>query len=111
VVFFNQVSLNDAKVGVSEFNSKYHGLQKLRMNNIYLGTGAEKRPIVAIRRFKDKAEAMEYYDSVQKNEADFLDKKTFEYVLLPIAQDNYRELLKSKALEDYQDFFELNYLN
>lgn len=109
VVFYNEVSLNDAKVGVSEYNSKYHSLQKLRMNNIYLGTGKDKKPIVAIRRFKNKGEAMDYYDGVKKNEADFLDKETFEYDVLPIAQDNYRELLKSKALEDYRDFFELNY--
>ncbi|MEZ4955368.1 MAG: hypothetical protein R2825_17540 [Saprospiraceae bacterium] len=110
VVFNNDVSLNDAKVGVSDYNSKYHSQDKLRMNNIYLGTGEDRHPIVAIRRFKDKADAMDYYNGVQKNSKDFLDKKTFEYELLAVGQGNYRELLKSKNLADYRTFFELNYL-
>lgn len=111
VVFHNEVSLNDAKVGVSEYNSKYHSLQKLRMNNIYLGSGKDKYPIVAVRRFKDRADAMDYYDGVKKNAKDFLDKEKFDYELFPIAQDNYRELLKTKNLDDYRDFFELNYFD
>ncbi|MEO1263339.1 MAG: tetratricopeptide repeat protein [Bacteroidota bacterium] len=111
VVFKNKVSLNDAKVGVSDYNKKYHSQDKLRMNNIYLGTGKDRYPIVAIRRFKDKTDAMDYYDGVQKNKKDFLDKKTFDYELLAIGQSNYRELLKSKNLVDYRTFFDLNYLN
>ena len=109
-VFKNDVSLNDAKVAISDYNSKYHGQDKLRMNNIYLGTGEDRYPIVAIRRFKDKADAMDYYDGVQKNSKDFLDKKTFDYELLAVGQNNYRELLKSKNLDDYRRFFEMNYL-
>ena len=111
VVFKNKVSLNDAKVGVSDYNTKYHSQDKLRMNNIYLGTGQNRHPIVAIRRFKDKSDAMDYYDGVQKNKKDFLDKDTFDYELLAVGQSNYRELLKSKNLEDYRAFFELNYLD
>lgn len=110
VVFKNKVSLNDAKVGVSDYNKKYHSQDKLRMNNIYLGTGENRYPIVAIRRFKDKQDAMEYYDGALKNKKDFLDQKKFQYELLAIGQTNYRELLKSKNLVDYQTFFELNYL-
>ena len=109
-VFKNDVSLNDAKVAISDYNSKYHSQDKLRMNNIYLGTGEDRYPIVAIRRFKDKADAMDYYDGVQKNSKDFLDKKTFDYELLAVGTNNYRELLKSKNIDDYRTFFELNYL-
>ncbi len=110
-VFKNEVSLNDAKVAVSKYNSKYHSQDKLRMNNIYLGSGENKHPIVAIRRFKDRDDAMDYYDGVQKNKRDFLDEKIFKYELLAVGQSNYRELLKSKNLDDYREFFELNYLD
>lgn len=110
VVFKNKVSLNDAKIGVSDYNKKYHSQDKLRMNNIYLGTGKDRFPIVAIRRFKDKLDAMDYYDGILKNSKDFLDKKTFDYELFAVGQSNYRELLKSKNLADYRTFFELNYL-
>lgn len=111
VVFLNDVSLNDAKIVVSDYNAKYHNPQKLRMNNIFLGEGDSKYPLIAIRRFKDKAEAMDYYRTVQKNQKDFLDKGKYQYEVMPISQDNYRELLRAKNLTEYKTFFELNYLN
>ncbi len=111
VVFHDNVSLQNAKIAVADYNSKYHKQQKLRMNNIYLGTGDDKLPIIAIRRFRDKKEAMDYYNTVQKNKQDFLDEEKYSYELLPIAQQNYRELLRSKTVDQYRVFFELNYLN
>jgi hypothetical protein len=110
VVFNHDVSLNDAKIAISDFNSKFFKLQKLRMNNIYLDNGESKLPIVAIRRFKNRDDAMTYYDTVLKNKADFLDEGKYSYDLLPICQDNYRELLKTKQVEEYKTFFQLHYL-
>lgn len=110
VVFNNDVVLNDAKIIVSDYNEKYHKPQKLRMNNIYLGEGEGKKPVIAIRRFTDKKEAMEYYDTSVKNRKDYLDESKYKYDVLPISQDNYRELLKSKTLDDYKVFFQQNYL-
>jgi tetratricopeptide (TPR) repeat protein len=109
IVFNNEVVLNDAKIIVSDYNEKYHRPQKLRMNNLYLGEGEGKKPVIAIRRFNDKKEAMEYYDTAAKNRKDFLDESKYQYDVLPISQDNYRELLKSKTLDDYKAFFDLNY--
>ena len=110
IVFNNDVVLNDAKIIVSDYNEKYHKPQKLRMNNIYLGEGEGKKPVIAIRRYTDKKDAMEYYSTIQKNKKDFLDEGKYQYDVLPISQDNYRELLKSKTLDDYRAFFEKNYL-
>lgn len=111
VIFHQDVSLNDAKVAVSDFNQKFYSLKRLRMNNIYLDDGERKIPLVAIRSFRDKKEAMDYYDTVQKNLNQFLDPSQFTYEVFPITQDNYRELLKSKAVDDYRSFFHQNYLN
>jgi len=110
IVFNSDVVLNDAKIIVSDYNEKYHRPQKLRMNNIYLGEGEGKKPVIAIRRFNDKKEGMEYYDTAKKNRKDFLDEGKYKYDVLPISQDNYRELLKSKTLDDYKAFFAKNYL-
>lgn len=109
IVFNSDVVLNDAKIIVSDYNEKYHKPQKLRMNNIYLGEGDSKKPVIAIRRFNDKKEAMEYFDTAAKNRKDFLDESKYQYDVLPISQDNYRELLKSKTLDDYKAFFQQNY--
>jgi len=110
IVFNGDVVLNDAKGIVTDYNEKFHKLQKLRMNNIYLGEGDGKKPVIAIRRFTDKKEAMEYYDVSVKNRKDFLDESKYKYDVLPISQDNYRELLKTKNLDDYKLFFQQNYL-
>jgi hypothetical protein len=110
IVFKNDISLNDAKVAVSDYNSKFHSLQKLRMNNIYLGTDENKMPLIAIRRYTDKAEAMDYYNGILKNKKDFLDESKFQYEVFAIGQDNYRELLKAKNVDEYRTFFEGNYL-
>jgi hypothetical protein len=94
---------------ISDYNEKFHSLQKLRMNNIYLGDADSRIPLIAIRRFKDKNEAMDYYQGIKKNAKDFIDPK-LEYQLFAISQDNYRELLKAKNVEEYRLFFDQNYL-
>jgi tetratricopeptide (TPR) repeat protein len=111
VVFNGEVVMNDAKIIISDYNEKYHKTQKLRMNNIFIGEGDSKTPVIAIRRYNDKKEAMEYLDVVQKNSKDYLDPVKYKFELMPISQDNYKELLKSKNIDDYRVFFEKNYLN
>lgn len=110
LVFENaDVSLNDLKVVVSNYHNKYHSQDKLRISNIYLGGQKDKVPMIVVRRFKDKVKAMDYYDGVQKNGGDYV--KDIKYELYPITQNNYREVLKSKSIEGYKDFFEANYMD
>lgn len=102
-------SLTDAKATVSDYNRTYHRLDKLRISNIYLGTDV-RTPIIVVRRFKDKAEAMRYYDGIQKNRADFIDRSV-PYEIFAVTQNNYRQILRTKSTAGYRTFFEANYLN
>lgn len=108
IVVFNEpdISLTEAKVKVSDYHNKYHKLDKLRISNIYLGGGDGKIPLIVVRRFKDKAKAMEYYDGWEKNKKDYAEGN---YNLYPVTQGNYREILKSKSVDGYDAFFEENY--
>ena len=113
IVVFNDkdIDLNKNKIIVSDYNDKYHKLDRLRISNIYLGTDADSRlPILVLRRFKDKAEAMKYYTGIQKNSSDFI-SPAVNYEVFPVTQNNYREVLKEKSVENYRAFFQLNYLN
>lgn len=102
-------SLNDAKNFVSDYNRKYHDLEKLRISDVYLVNGEVRTPLIVIRRFKDKADAMRYYDGVQKNKKDFIDEK-LRYEIYPISQGNYGKLFSSvKSIEAYKTFFQSNY--
>jgi tetratricopeptide (TPR) repeat protein len=113
IVFSNQdIKLNDAKVGVSDYNQKYHKLDRLRISNIYLGADANSRlPILVLRRFKNKDKAMEYFNgTTQLNKKDFLDEK-MNFEVFPITQNNYRQILKDKSVDNYRLFFQANYLD
>ncbi len=103
----SEVSLTDVKVKVSDYHKKYHNLDKLRISNIYLGGGEDKIPLIVVRRFKDKAKSMEYYEGVEKNKGDFVAEGG--YKIYPVTQNNYRQILKSKSLAGYEEFFEENY--
>ena len=111
IVFKDKDSdLNKNKITVSDYNEKYHKLDRLRISNIYLGTDADSRlPILVLRRFKDKADAMKYYTGIQKNSGDFIPARE-NYEVFPVTQNNYREVLKEKSVENYRAFFQLNYL-
>lgn len=111
IVFKDQdVDLNANKIKVSDFNEKYFKLDRLRISNIYLGENAEDRlPILVLRRFKNKVEAMKYYDTIQKNSQDFIDNSV-SFEVFPVTQNNYREVIKEKSVDNYRVFFEANYL-
>ena len=64
-------------------------------------------PVLVIRRFKNKGEAMSYLDGASKNGDDFLKDSPFE--MYPITQFNYRLVLKAKSLEGYKVFYDENY--
>ncbi len=103
----NTIKLSDAKAAVSDFNRAYHKLDKLRISNVYLGTDTST-PILVIRRFKTKALAMNYFDGILKNSDDFLPEDT-EYEMFAVTQFNYRQILKTRSLDNYRTFFEENY--
>ncbi|MEM8523332.1 MAG: tetratricopeptide repeat protein [Bacteroidota bacterium] len=108
IVLDPEVSLTDAKVKIAEFNRKYHQTDKLRISNIYLTpAGAERIPLIVVRRFKNAEEAMKYYKNVELNSDDFVQDS--DYLLYPVTQENYRQILKKKSVQGYDEFFESNY--
>jgi hypothetical protein len=107
----DDVRLDDVKAAVSDYNSEHHKAEQLRISNIFLGTDTNT-PIVVIRKFDTKEQAMRYYNEV-KNQKDFLGetaKKTYNKELFAVTQENYRRILKNKTLDRYREFFEENYL-
>jgi tetratricopeptide (TPR) repeat protein len=103
--------LNTSKIKVSDFNEKYFKSDRLRISNIYLGETADDRlPILVLRKFKNKTEAMKYYASAQKNSRDFIPANV-KFEVFPITQNNYREVLREKSVNGYRAFFQSAYLN
>lgn len=104
------VKLDDVKGAVSDYNREFHRTEQLRVSNMYLGTDTNT-PILVIRKFDSKEQAMRYFNEV-KGKPDFLGenkKKTYQKEFFVITQENYRKVLRNKTLEGYREFFEANY--
>lgn len=111
IAFNGDVNLNERKVNLSDYNKKYHRPQRLTISNVFLGNDPNtRRPLLIVRRFKNRAEAMKYYEGAEKNETDFV-QGDVDYDIFPISLNNYREILRAKTLIGYDAFFENNYLN
>ena len=102
-----KVELGDAKIKVSNYNREYHKTDKLRISNIYLGADTNT-PILVIRRFKNKEKSVTYFQGIMANKKKFLGDNN-DYEVFAVTQHNYREILKSKSIEDYREFFNENY--
>ncbi|MFK7776392.1 MAG: tetratricopeptide repeat protein [Saprospiraceae bacterium] len=102
-----KIELGDAKIKVSNYNREYHKSDKLRISNIYLGADTNT-PILVIRRFKNKDKSIAYFQGIMANKKKFLGDNN-DYEVFAVTQHNYREILKSKSIEDYREFFKENY--
>ncbi len=111
VALTGDVRLDDVKIAVSDYNRQYHQLERLRISNIFLGTDTNT-PILVIRKFDTREQAMRYYDEV-KALNEFLgetSKNTYNKEFFAITQENYRRILRNKTLDGYREFFQDNYL-
>lgn len=100
------INLNESKIAVSDYNQKYHKLDRIRISNLFLGIKAEDRvPILVLRRFKDKADAMKYYNGIQNKRDEYMGGQDVEFEVFPVTQNNYREILKERSVDNYRLFF------
>ena len=102
VVLPKDAVVEDAKIDLSDYNAKYHRLEDLKISSIVLSTESEI-PILVIRRLKDKATSIAYTVGVKNNAADFI--KGSAYEVFAVTQDNYREILRLKSLDEYRKFY------
>ena len=101
-------SLSKAKAAVADYNAEFHRLDKLAIGNVYMVRNGEQTPVVVVRRFKSQDEAMNYFASLGTRLGTFM--KDIAYEPLIVSQSNYREILRSKALAEYERYFGENYL-
>jgi hypothetical protein len=100
--------LNEAKIKVSEFNAKYNKTDRLRTTNVYLGAD-NKTPVLVVRRLKSGEVAKAYVDNAINREKEFLNAGKFSYKVYAVSQSNYREVLKARTVEGYDEWYQDNY--
>jgi tetratricopeptide (TPR) repeat protein len=108
IVLDKAAKIDQVRLQVSDYSQKYHDLDKLRIANVFLGLSNDQ-PILVLRRFKDKAEALRFINGTKKNSSEFITGNENGFTIMAISQNNYRNLLKDKRTEVYQEFFNANY--
>lgn len=102
-------NINEAKIKMSSYNKKYHKSDNLKITDIFLNPETKSK-VILLRRFDNKAKALDFIDGTLKNPDDFLDGTDLAYDIFAITQRNYREIIKQKSTNNYKVFYEQNYL-
>lgn len=102
------VAMETNKTIVSDYNQEYHKLDKLRISNMFLGKD-KNIPVLVLRRFNNKVDAMKYYNGVKLNADKFIPAST-AFEVLAVGQNNYRQLLTEENMDTYKAFFNEQYL-
>ena len=102
-------NIDQAKIKISSYNKKYHKSDNIKITDIFLNPETKSK-IVLLRRFDNKADALDFIDGTQKNAEDFIDSSQLAFDIFAITQRNYREVIKQKSTKNYQVFYEKSYL-
>lgn len=104
----NAFDAENAKITISDYNRKFHKLDKLSLNSMIIGQDEGTRTsLIIIRRFDNRTTAMKYYEEVLSNKPEFISQGNFE--ILAISLNNYRELIRQQGISGYRKFFDENY--
>ena len=105
VILNKNADLEDSKIVVSDYDSKYHRTDALNVSSMFFSTESET-PVLVVRKFKDKVTAVKYTEGVSKNGQDYL-KGVYE--VFAISQDNYREVIRQRGVDAYRKFYDQYY--
>ena len=103
-----EAPLNDLKKDLEAYNEEYNEQGRLRATPIFVGLENEF-PVLVLRRFKTGREALEYYQGTETHREAFLANSEQTFVVYPVSQTNYREILKARSFAGYEEFFRANY--
>lgn len=104
----DDTELKNIKTSISNYNKKFHKLERIRMSSIYFDTKS-KNQVILLRKFESAESAMKYFKEVSATEEVFIDNK-YNFEMFAVSQKNYREVIKQHSVENYKEFFNKNYL-
>ena len=108
IVETTEVNISALKVRISDFNSKYFRLKRLRVKSLMLD---DQFTLVTISNFESADEASNYLLALRNDEyvVSGLQEKKFE--IYSISTSNYPIFYRDKGVSDYKEFFDQFYRN
>ena len=101
-------NINQLKMQVANYNSKFFRMGNLKIDNRLLGT---KSQLIIVKKFKGVIKAFDYYDAIQENATVFAGLKPGTFQQFLISASNYLIFSREKNIPDYVTFFSQNYRN
>ncbi|MFI5219665.1 MAG: hypothetical protein ACHQNT_09260 [Bacteroidia bacterium] len=109
IVAFPQgsISVNDLKVKMSDYNTKFYSTSELQITDAYIGTAKQ---FIMVRSFANAEAANNYMTGIIESPDvfDSIDINTVQIFL--ITPNNMLFLMQTKDTDGYNAFFKLNYL-
>ncbi|MFT5903429.1 MAG: tetratricopeptide (TPR) repeat protein [Flammeovirgaceae bacterium] len=102
-----EASSTDLKESIADFNTASFRNDNLRITNSFIDRDHQ---IIIVRSFKDKAEAMNYFNTFAVNKTALEEINQKGYQTFVITTKNFTTLFRNKNAAVYQAFFEENYL-
>ena len=102
-------AVEDVKSAVANYNDTHFKQQNLKIANITLMDQKDRQTVI-IRSFDGKIKAMEYYNQARNRKSDFISAR-YPHDIFVISNENYRELLRTKNVEQYNVWFTKYYRN
>ena len=101
------INLPETQLAISNFNDKNHKLDSLLITNLLLN---KELQLLKVAEFKNKLQALTYYDLIQDNEITEELFNNASITPLVISRDNFSELLKERNINTYIEYFNKIYL-
>jgi len=100
------LNLNDLKIKLSNFNTKFFSLKGLDISSRILGTNYQ---VIAIQQFENRKEGMDYVSLINDDDEVFLDMDMQIIETFIITAANYTMLMKEANVSEYVDFYKRVY--
>ncbi|MBL4752156.1 MAG: tetratricopeptide repeat protein [Flavobacteriales bacterium] len=107
VVPDSAVNINDLKKDISNFNTQFFRMERLKTSNLLLNTELH---IILVKNFGDSKKGIKYFEAISENISTIPSLPKEGYQQFIISKDNLPVLYKEKAVDGYLGFFQKNYL-
>lgn len=94
------------KAGISDYNLLRYNVEEYATGLNYISTN---EALVTVKTFPTVQAAKKYLNDLKKEKSVFSQLKSSDFELSIITQQNFIELLKTKDINGYQDFYKKNY--
>jgi tetratricopeptide (TPR) repeat protein len=97
-----QSSIMSTMAKINAYNSSVVPEKRLQSKQVLIDS---KNKLLNVRQFKNREDALAYFNQVKKQDQLFSDLKPEQYAITAISTTNFSTLLSEKNIDDYNKFF------